>query len=258
MKAEKGDLKNIVILHGWGVDGSYWQELAGLFKAAGYKTYTPDLPGFGKAKPPPREGWSVRDYTEWLKKFLQHHSLNKCHLIGHSFGGRIAIKFSSCHPNRIGKLILIAPAGVPEKLAFRQQLAKFLTLLIPNSLKRRLFASDLRKFLYRLAGVRDYLELTSEAMRNTFLKVIREDLTADLTEIKAPTLIIWGTRDSFVPYRAVKTLNLLIANSELKVIKGADHAIYRKQPALVVDLVRDFLERRSQEAEAKASPRPRG
>lgn len=243
------NVRTAVVLHGWGVDSSYWREFARRLEEANYRVLVPDLPGFGQGKALPSSGWSVRDYANWLRRFLQEQSITSCFLIGHSFGARVAVKFSALYPEKVKKLVLIAPAGIPEKLTIRQKLAQWLArasknVLAPgasrNTRGRRLF----RRLVYRLAGVRDYFEIKNEAVRNTFLKVIKEDLSQQLTQIKAPALIIWGTHDSFVSAQAVKKIHQLIPDSRLELIKEADHALYRKQPQKISQLVVAFLSNR--------------
>ncbi len=230
-----------VILHGWGAEGARWQDFANKLEREGYSVYIPDLPGFGETEPPPESGWTVEEYAEWVKNYLKRHSIKRCFLLGHSFGGRVAIVLTARNPGLIEKLVLVAPAGIPEKKNFRQRLAKMLTVMVPNFLKSSLPFRAPRKLLYKLAGSYDYPDAQSSGMKNTFSKVVSQDLSGFLPQIQVSVLIIWGTRDSFVSRATVERMNDLLPDSRLKIIVDAGHAIYRKQPYKILPVITDFL-----------------
>ena len=101
-------MENILILHGWGSQAERWSEVKELLENGGYRVYVPDLPGFGESLPPP-QAWSVDDYVEWVRSFCEKENLSQIFLLGHSFGGSIAIKFVNYFPEKVQGLILVAP-----------------------------------------------------------------------------------------------------------------------------------------------------
>lgn len=210
----------IVILHGWGSRVERWQPLKKELEKAGFEVFLPHLPGFGKTEPPP-EAWGIGDYAAWIKERLPKNYF----LVGHSFGGRIAIKLASEKPEGLKKLILIDSAGIRPKKTLKHFIFLFLAkigklfFLIPPFLFCRNLA---RKVLYQLAGERDYYQAKG-VMRETLKKVIREDLRGDLKKIKVPTLILWGAKDKMTPLVDGKLMNSLIVNSYLKVFPDSGH-----------------------------------
>src|SRR5688572_16903227 len=100
----RGSGPPVLLLHGWGASSALFQStMAGLEHA--FALVAPDFPGFGATPPPPR-AWSVGDYTAWTVRLLDALALDRVHVIGHSFGGRVAIKLASTYPERVDKQVL--------------------------------------------------------------------------------------------------------------------------------------------------------
>ena len=98
----QGKGEPVTLLHGWGSDSGSLRAVSSLLKEQiGARTYCIDLPGFGFSDPPP-EPWSVDHYVDLVLQFLDQAGVEKTSLLGHSFGGRIAIK-SRCQPPGTGR-----------------------------------------------------------------------------------------------------------------------------------------------------------
>src|SRR3989344_6894961 len=95
----------IVVLHGWGLNSNSYSNLKDNLTRHFRKVLIPDLPGFGKTPAPDRPFGSV-DYAKYLSDFLEKENITKCILVGHSFGGRIALKFAHIYPQKVIKLVL--------------------------------------------------------------------------------------------------------------------------------------------------------
>lgn len=235
----------VLILHGWGETSERWKDFAQKLAGQGFQVIVPDLPGFGKSDSPPEAGWSVADYADWAQKFLQALGFKNFFLMGFSFGGRISIKLAARRPAGLKALILLAAAGIPEKLTRRQiilqglaRIWRFLPFQIPDS--RFQILALLKQSLYRLAATGDYLKALGP-MKTTFKKVISEDLRLELSKIKSPTLLIWGKQDRSVSLNSAKVMRRLISGSRLKVFKDQGHLLYRKLPKTVARLARDHF-----------------
>ena len=87
----EGDL--VVLLHGWGQNIKMMEPLVKALKNK--KVLIMDLPGFGET-PEPSFVWSIEDYADFVKKQVANFGYEKCSLIGHSFGGKIALMYASC------------------------------------------------------------------------------------------------------------------------------------------------------------------
>ncbi len=103
----------VVVLHGWNLSASSYSDLFSFLNNAGFKVLIPDLPGFGSKKYL-NKPYDTDDYVGFLESYLKKNKINQCIIIGHSFGGRIGIKFSVKHPVTVKKLILTGVPGLPS------------------------------------------------------------------------------------------------------------------------------------------------
>ena len=111
-KVGKG--KNLILLHGWGMDvSSFWQMVD--FLKDNFTLWLIDLPGFGKSDLP-KKTFTISDYAKIVAEFIKKNRIKKPALFGHSYGGKITIKLAVLYPNLIDKLILEASSGInPDK-----------------------------------------------------------------------------------------------------------------------------------------------
>ncbi len=229
----QGEGKTVVLLHGWGGNAdSFLPVFNHLSKT--HEVYAIDFPGFGQSDPP-TVPWDVTDYTEMLLKFFKEMNIKKAALIGHSFGGRVSILFSSKYPELVEKVVLADSAGLIPKRSWKYylkvykfKLARkfFLMLLGKGTPEERLEA------FYSKYGSSDYKQAGS-AMRQTFVKVVNQDLRGFLPGIKAPTLLVWGDEDKDTPLYFGQIMEKEIPDAGLVVFKGAGHFAY-------LDRINDF------------------
>src|SRR3989338_3932605 len=98
---EKGQGKTILILHGWGSNSSQWEGVQDSLVELGFRVIVPDLPGFGRTKEP-SSPWNIKDYTVFIRNFITALNLYTHALVGHSFGGRIAISYTHEYGKELG------------------------------------------------------------------------------------------------------------------------------------------------------------
>jgi pimeloyl-ACP methyl ester carboxylesterase len=236
----------ILILHGWGSSSERWQAVKDALSEKGYTVFVPNLPGFGD-EPPPQEAWSVEDYAEWVFGWTERQNLSAFFLAGHSFGGGIAAVFAAKYPQKVKKLIFIS-AAIVRRRTFKHflfllvsKIAAAIFLLPPLSR----FRATAQKLLYRLAGTRDYYRLTKKAapltMKETFKRVIQEDLRNYLKSISCPTFIVWGREDKVTPLSDALCIQQSITNSQLKVLPGIGHAVNLEAPRELAEQMHQFL-----------------
>lgn len=218
---EIGNGEPLILLHGWKNDLMVWNSIT--LTLGSYRVIAIDLPGFGKSDFPSRP-WAVKDYAEFLKAFLDKIEISKTNLIGHSFGGRVAIKFSVLFPEKVSKLVLIDSGGIRLK-SVKKILALILAKLgkifwqLPFLRKK---INVVRRSFYKALQVGDYLENNS-VMKDTFLKIIEEDLREEAKKIKIPTLIVWGEKDLITILKEAEILNKCISDSRLGIVKNYGH-----------------------------------
>ncbi len=236
---EEGKGEPLVLLHGWKNDLEIWNPIVSFLN--NYRIIRLDLPGFGKSDFT-SEVWDISDYAKFLNKFLEKLEISKTTLIGHSFGGRIAIKFSVLYPDKILKLVLVDSGGIRLK-SFRRFLAFILAKLgkivwlFPLV---RLKKDELRQKFYRAIKANDYLE-SNLILKKTFLKIIAEDLRDEAKKINLPTLIIWGEKDLITSPKEGRLLANSIKNSRLVLIKDAGHWPFIEKTQDFLNILRVFL-----------------
>ncbi|MFH1172914.1 MAG: alpha/beta hydrolase [bacterium] len=236
--------KTIIILPGWGGTKAGWQGFMELFKEDDLKVICFNLPCFGD-EPCPKEAWGVEEYADFVKKKIIGLKISgPVVLFGHSFGGQVAAYLAAKESSMFTRLILSGPAVIRPNRSFKRfvfvKLARLGKILIALPVIRN-YGKLSRKVLYRLAGSPDYSK-TSGIEREIYQKIIRQDLTDLLPKIKIPALIIWGSKDSYVPLRNGRKIVSMMPKARLKIIKGGKHGLHLQQPKNLYKIVKEFLD----------------
>ena len=196
----------IVILHGWGSQLSRWRPLV----AALEKKLSVVLPSLPQDKVRPTAA-----FAEWLNQTTN--SLPPFILLGHSFGGQIAINFVARYPHRVKKLILIASAGI-RRPSLKAR------LLLPLAKILKFMPDRLKQLAYRAIRETDYVN-AGPMMRETMNLILKEDQQANMVKIKVPTLIIWGETDRYTPLKDGRLTHELIKSSRFILVRGGGHSL---------------------------------
>lgn len=216
----------VVLLHGWGASSDLMLPVAERLYPLGYTVYTLDLPGFGASDIPPNT-WSIHDYAKFIIAFLDQLAIERVHLVGHSFGGRISLVLGADYPQRVAKLALADSAGVPTPQSGSTQLRLRAYRAVRQSLERvgaKGSAAKLRSWYNNRYGSSDLKG--AGALRETFLRVVNEDLRPYAARVAAPTLLFWGDQDEDTPLWQGEALEKLIPDAGLIVYPGAGHYSY--------------------------------
>ncbi|HUD19695.1 MAG TPA: alpha/beta hydrolase [Patescibacteria group bacterium] len=232
----------VIILHGWGLSSGKFQLLAQLFDRKKYKVFVPDLPGFGKSVMPTK-ALALKDYADFLYVFVNNNHIDKPILIGHSFGGRVALKYQLLYPRATKMLVLTGTPGftpVPRRrLIFFITIAKigkFISSAPPFSF----FEDRVRSWYYYVVGARDFYRAKG-VMRETFKIIVQEDLMPCLRKVMVPCVLAWGANDRITPLWIAKKMKEIIPQANIVVIPDADHGVSYKQPEIFFNAIRKFL-----------------
>lgn len=236
-------MKTLFILHGWQSSKERWQKVKEKIEEAGINVIVPDIPGF-KPETETQRPWDLDDYVNWLDKFCQQKKIDgelvePFFLLGHSFGGALAVKFALKYPGKVERLFLVGAACIRKKTAKKKVLSKLSKIFKIFSFLP--FYSTIRKAFYKfIVGHSDYLSAKG-LLKETYLKIIGEDLSRSLSSITTPTVIIWGDKDEATPVEDAYFINEKINNSKLIVIPGGTHDLKRKMPEVLVQKIIDNL-----------------
>ena len=194
-----GKGSDILLLHGWGQNIEMMKILGDHFED-NHRITILDFPGFGKSDES-KTPWSVEDYSLLVGKLVKKLKIKNPIIIGHSFGGRVAIKYASKYDTN--KLVLF---GAP---CIREQKELPLKVKILKSLKKLPGLNELGEYMKRYMGSDDYRNATP-MMREILVNTVNEDLSGDAVKIKCPTLLIWGEHDTEAPVNDAKELEKIM------------------------------------------------
>ncbi len=224
----------VLALHGWARRGSDF-ELA----LKGMPALAPDLPGFG-ASPAPENAIGADGYADIVAEMLSAFDRPPV-LVGHSFGGRVAVCLAAKHPHEVQALILTGAPVVrtgrarPPSLVYRSL----------RALNKARIISDLRmETIRRRRGSVDYRDATG-VMREVLVKVVNESYEGQLRDIVCQVGLLWGGADLEVPVSVARVVAELVGqtgdSAELKVLDGVGHNVPVEAPDALRSAIRSYL-----------------
>lgn len=226
--------RTLLLLHGWGGSTENWIPVVRDFQKS-FRVINVDFPGFGKS-PEPETGWSVTEYANLTREFIHSLGVRNVDVMAHSFGGRVALLLSKMEPGLIKKQVLTGCAGLPPKKSASAKAMKsvfnIFSGLLDNTITRKIFGEKnviaLRDKFRHMFGSADYKN-ASPMMRETFKRVISQDLTDCLSSVSASTLLIWGANDTATPLWMGQKMEKEIKDAGLVVFENAGHFAYLEQ-----------------------------
>lgn len=212
----------MVALHGWGRDHRDFSAVL-----SGYPQLLVDLPGFG-VSPPPAQAWGAAGYASCVAAVLDEHAAQEpAVVIGHSFGGRVAVCLAASRPDLVRALVLCgvpllrAPGAGKPAVGYR----------LGRTAHRLGLLSD-RRFdaMRRARGSADYNAATG-VMRQVLVRVVNESYDAELAAVRCPVALLWGSADQAVPASMIDRASaLLTAPTAAEVVEGAGHDVHLQAP----------------------------
>lgn len=224
-----GEGKDILLLHGWGQNIEMMKMLGDNFSDR-FRITILDFPGFGLSEEP-GEAWNIKDYANMLEEFINELGIKKPIIMGHSFGGRVAIRYSAEHV--VEKIVLFGSPCVRENTELP------LSVKILKGIKKLPGMDKIGEFAKNFIGSRDY-KAASPIMRQTLVNVVNEDLSKYAKEIDCPTLLIWGENDTEAPVSDAKILESIMVDAALIVLPGTHYA-YIENLGQVVNILNNFI-----------------
>jgi pimeloyl-ACP methyl ester carboxylesterase len=224
-----GDAANdMILVHGLSMSSRYMMPMARDF-AADFHIYAPDLPGFGRSAKPPHV-LTIPELAAALAAWMDAVRVERTVLVGNSFGCQIITEFALRHPARAAALIFAGPTVDPRARTRLQQMARALwdVPFEPPSLLPII--------------VHDYFSAGPRRTLRTLRHLVADRMEAKLPQVRAPTLVTRGEHDPIVPQHWVEEATRLLPQGRLVVLPGAAHAVHYNAPAMLAQIVRNFLQ----------------
>ena len=220
---DEGSGPVVLWLHGSGPGASGYSNFKGnypQFVAAGFRNLVVDLPGFGRSDKPENVNYDLDFFVNTMSGFLKAVGVKRATLLGNSLGGAISLGLALAEPERVEKLILMAPGGVEERETYFQMIGIQRMVELYNAgpvgieQMRRIMSLQ----LFDSSQLDDNLlaervAVAAHQPRNLFTTMLVPNMTERLEELQVPILGFWGTDDNFNP-----------ATGALKVLKHAPNA----------------------------------
>ncbi|USP09808.1 pimeloyl-ACP methyl ester esterase BioH [Aeromonas dhakensis] len=245
-----GQGPDLVLLHGWGMNGAVWHGIVPAL-AARYRVHLVDLPGFGNSPLAGEAEYSL----PWLAEQVAAILPEQCHLLGWSLGGLVASQLALNYPERLHSLITVAsspcfmardewPGIAPKVLTgfnqmlagdFKQTIERFLAIQAMGSEHARDDIRQLRHWLAerpapQLAALEAGLDLLADV-----------DLRDELVQLNLPWLRVYGRLDSLVPKASIPLLDERYPASRSVVLEKASHAPFISHPQQFIEIIEHFV-----------------
>lgn len=247
---QKNDIRDVVFLHGWGSNAAVWKDIVSRL-APRCRVHAPDLPGYGCAP------LCAPHTLDGLADALARAAPGRCHVVGWSLGGQVALAWATRKPRQVAGVALIAatpcfaqradwPHGVaPEVLA---GFSSALAVDRPGTLKRfaSLQAQDDDKAKQVARRLRAALAVNgmpgAKTLEGGLRILLGTDLRDDLGAINQPALVIHGDRDRVAPLAAGEHLSSGLPNARLHVLHGVAHVPFLSRPGEVAAALGEFFD----------------
>ena len=258
---ETGHGSPVLLLHGLGASSYAWRYVIPKL-ARKHRVIALDLKGFGRSDKPKDDKYSLFDQAELVDKFIKKHRLRNLTLVGHSFGGGVALALAvrdhkRKHP-RLKKLILI------DSIAYKQKIPWGIALMrtpIISDLGISLIPPETQMKIALGFAYHDKSKIPADApheyakplqtpggkyaLLHTAAQLIPENIeqfTRQYSELKLKTLLIWCRRDGIVPVEYGKRLYNNLPNARMHILPRCIHLPQEELPSLTSRLMSDFLE----------------
>jgi pimeloyl-ACP methyl ester carboxylesterase len=251
----------ILLIHGLAGDSRTWKDVMPAL-AERYGVIAPDLLGHGESAKPMGD-YSLGAHASGLRDLLGAIGVSRATIVGHSFGGGVAMQLAYQHPELCDRLVLVGSGGLGREVSVLLRLVTlpgaeyFMPLVFPRCVADR--GTDVSRFLHRrglraprLGEIwRSYTSLAGAENRKAFVRTIRTVIEPTGQTVSAldrlylaahlPTLIVWGTNDQIIPVAHAHVANEAIPGSRLELLDGVGHFPHTEAPERFLAVLTDFL-----------------
>ena len=251
LEGGRSDAETIVLVHGFGADKDNWLPWAWYLRKRAHLV-CPDLPGFGESGMDPASDYSTPLQADRLHRFLEAIGVERCHLVGNSMGGMIALRYALAYPSVLSTMTLIDAAGVTpdHKNGFELGVERGERQLVarqPEDVDRLLKLAmhkpppaprRFKQVFFERAKER---EAHLDSIFDTLNAERQEALDDQLSRIDTPTLIIWGRQDQLLDVSSAGVLAAGLPNNRCEIMEETGHVPMIERPGESAQMQLDFL-----------------
>jgi pimeloyl-ACP methyl ester carboxylesterase len=251
---DRGQGPVLVLLHGQAINLYAWEPAAKLL-AADHRVISIDLPGHGLTGPDPQSRYTLAQMAESIDALITALGITRFALAGNSLGGGVALRYALAHPDKLDALILVdavgGPATSPGPLAFRLEGAAIIGELMqwftPQWSVRFVladtFGNPARMTDDEVTSTYELLLRSGNrsAGRQTLLGALNPEIATRIGEIATPTLVLWGSRDSWIGPDDARWFGAHMRNATVNILDGLGHMPMLEDPAAASAAMEDFL-----------------
>jgi len=248
----QGDGDPVILLHGIAASLYDWMRMMPALSSSGYRALAPDLFGHGESlKPDDPSQYTIDTVYAYLEAWIEDLKLDRpAVMVGHSMGGYLSLRYGLSHPEQVSGLVLINPLYTGEQISPLMRLVRRRPEVSERALRRApewllnaLLGWDPTKPADFSAEARrqianDYKRASPHIV---YLTQVIPDLTPSLSQVKIPTLVLWGDKDQTLNPASFKLLVSRLSDARSHAIPGCGHQPHIGKPALVNRLALDFI-----------------
>jgi pimeloyl-ACP methyl ester carboxylesterase len=260
--SDTGQGKPLLLIHGLGASSYTWKKITPAL-ARHYRVIAVDLKGFGASDKPQDGKYSIFDQAELIKSFIQKENLTSLTVVGHSYGGGVALalalKMAEDKDTRLERLVLI------DSLAYRQPIPFFFQVLqipVVGDVGFGLTPPEVQTASALAIAYHDKGKLSAESVwayakplyteggRYALIRTVEQLVPDDIDEfsaryrtIKLPALLVWCQQDKIVPLSYGARLNADLQKSRIEVIDECGHIPQEEKPEATTQAIENFLAR---------------
>jgi pimeloyl-ACP methyl ester carboxylesterase len=257
---EQGKGPPVLLLHGFGASTYTWRHIVPEL-APTHRVIAVDFKGFGQSDKPFDERYSVLDQAELIAQLVEDKDLRNLTIVGHSFGGgvalRLALEADTRLDGRIARLVLL------DSIAYQQQIPVFFRLLevpLVSQVGVRMVPPEMQTRVALQIAYHDDSKIDPEqveiyaaplktaAGKHAIVQSARQIVPKDIDTlperfktITLPTLILWCDHDRIVPLDVGIKLRRTLPNSTLRLVEGCGHMPQEEQPEATLLLLKGFI-----------------
>jgi 4,5:9,10-diseco-3-hydroxy-5,9,17-trioxoandrosta-1(10),2-diene-4-oate hydrolase len=251
---DEGKGEPVVFFHGSGPGASGWSNFRRNYPylvERGFRTLVPDTLGYGYSSKPENVDYTLDFLVGAMVRFLDKIGVEKAAVIGNSHGGAMSIKLALDHPDRVSKLVLMAPGGLEEREAYMKMegiRVMMKTFLAPEGITREGMRKVFGLQLYDPTLVTDEIieersQIAELQPKKVLTSMVVPHLAPELARISCPVFGLWGVNDKFCPVSGATRIAESVPGARVLLLNNCGHWVMVEHAEVFNRLCHDFLAR---------------